>query len=74
MQHFSEFEPERIVLKCRWCGEILVLIGREEDWRSEGRSSFQCECGESLTILANRVPGEYNIEQLLRRLGAPNGR
>lgn len=74
MQHYSEFEPERIVLKCRWCGELLVLIGREEDWRSEGRSSFQCECGENLTISTNRVPGEYNFEQLLRRLGAPNGR
>jgi hypothetical protein len=73
MRHYSEFEPERIVLECRRCAEMLVLIGREEDWRSEGRSIFQCECGEGLTIPANRVREEHDLEPLLRRLRIPNG-
>jgi hypothetical protein len=44
---------ERIVLECR-CGERLVLLGLEEDWYSEGRTTFECECGGRIT-LANRV-------------------
>ena len=40
---------EQIVLRCE-CGERLILLGREEDWRSEGRTIFECECGEKLTL------------------------
>ena len=35
----------RIVLGCG-CGERIVLFGREEDWRGEGRLTFLCAgCG-----------------------------
>jgi hypothetical protein len=44
---------ERIVLECR-CGERLVLLGLEEDWYSEGRTTFECECGGRIT-LADRL-------------------
>lgn len=53
VERFVNFS-ERIVLGCEECGERLVLLGREEDWLSEGTSSFACECGEELT-LADRI-------------------
>ncbi len=35
----------RITLECG-CGERIVLFGREEDWRGEGRLAFRCAgCG-----------------------------
>ncbi len=75
MRHYSELEPEHIMLECRRCGEMMVLLGREEDWRSEGRNVFECECGESLTISANRVGEEaLSARQLLRSLRASDGR
>jgi hypothetical protein len=75
MQHFVELESERIVLECRRCGEMMILLGREEDWYSEGRTIFGCECGESLTIAANRLAEEvFSIKQLLRGMRVPNGR
>ena len=42
----AEVEPSgRIVLGCA-CGERIVLFGREEDWRGEGRLAFRCAgCG-----------------------------
>ena len=43
-----------IVLECG-CGERLVLLGREEDWYSEGRTTFECECGKKLTLDDDRV-------------------
>jgi hypothetical protein len=43
-----------VVLECR-CGERLVLIGHEEDWHSEGRNAFDCECGKKLTFDTNRI-------------------
>ncbi len=45
-----EFEPEPIVLKCRQCGEMLVLLGQLEDWHSEEHTILECECGEALII------------------------
>lgn len=42
--------PDRTVLGCR-CGEILILLGREEDWYSEGRTTFQChQCAGALSL------------------------
>jgi predicted SprT family Zn-dependent metalloprotease len=39
-----------IVLECR-CGEELLLLGRESDWRQEGRTVFECSgCGEKLSL------------------------
>ena len=75
MQHFAELESERIVLECRRCGEMMILLGREEDWYSEGCTIFGCECGESLTIAANRLAEDlFGIKQLLRGMRVPNGR
>ncbi len=55
VQRISELElSDRIVLGCEACGERVVLLGREDDWYSEGRRSFTCECGAKLT-LADRV-------------------
>ena len=55
MQRISQLELSgRIILGCKACGERVVLLGREDDWYSEGRRSFACECGARLT-LADRV-------------------
>lgn len=43
--------PDRTVLGCRRCGEGLILLGREEDWYSEGRAIFECHrCGGLLSL------------------------
>lgn len=61
----------RTVLGCS-CGERLVLLGLEEDWRSE-RDEFVCECGERLT-LADRVDEEaLYVKELLSGLKEPDG-
>ncbi len=47
-----------VVLGCESCGERLVLLGLEGDWRSEGSTVFRCGgCGEKLT-LADRLGEE----------------
>jgi hypothetical protein len=39
------------VLGCR-CGESLILLGWEEDWYSEGRTTFACHhCGETISLV-----------------------
>lgn len=46
--------PHRTVLGCR-CGESLILLGCEEDWYSEGRTTFACyQCGGT-NSLANSL-------------------
>jgi hypothetical protein len=58
---------EHIALECNKCGERLILLGFESDWHSEGRTTFECECGEKLT-LADRIDGETaRLKALLRR-------
>jgi hypothetical protein len=55
VQRISELElSDLIVLGCKACGERVVLLGRVDDWYSEGRRSFACECGTKLT-LADRI-------------------
>jgi hypothetical protein len=57
---------EQIVLECK-CGERLILLGFESDWYSEGRTTFECDCGESLT-LSDRLDGEtLDFNALVRR-------
>ena len=46
MQHFPE---QQIVLTCEGCGEKLIILGSEEDWRSRC-TIFVCEEGHKLTI------------------------
>ena len=67
MRHYSEQESERIVLECQ-CGDMVILLGREEDWRSEGHTIFECECEERLSIADNCVGEDVpaDIKQLIR--------
>ncbi len=44
----------RVVLECM-CGEKLVLLGQEQDWREERRTAFRCECERELTLAEDRV-------------------
>jgi len=58
---------QRIILECR-CGEGVILLGLEADWRTEKRDAFECECGETLSIASNRVDETaFSVKQLLRR-------
>ncbi len=64
----------RIVLECNECGEALILLGREEDWRSK-RMFFECHCGQRLTLMNRLDAGVLTPEkdratrELLRSLG-----
>ncbi len=70
MQQPSESEKTvecsaRIILECG-CGEQLILLGLEEDWRSEQRTDFECSCGKGLT-LSNRLNEDVlAFRQLIR--------
>jgi hypothetical protein len=59
---------ERIVLECK-CKERLVLLGFEDDWRSEGRTAFECECGEELTLADRLDEKDSGFKMLTRRVG-----
>ena len=49
-EHFVNCSKS-IALECR-CGEKLLLLGREADWRKEGRTVFVCSgCGKRLSLL-----------------------
>ena len=52
-----------IVLACRSCGELTILLGHTRDWYREERPTFACcggGCGLGLT-LADRV-GEVRLD------------
>ncbi len=57
MARIAQVEPSgRTVLRCAGCGEGMVLIGLEEDWRSEGRTAFAyAGCGEEVTLDDDRL-------------------
>ena len=49
--------PDRTALGCRRCRESLILLGCEDDWYSEGRTTFEChQCGGTIS-LANNLDG-----------------
>jgi hypothetical protein len=49
-EHFVRCSKS-VVLECG-CGEKLLLLGGEEDWRKEGREVFECSgCGGKLSLL-----------------------
>lgn len=50
MRRCWEFEPDRIVLECHECGEMIVVLGCEESWYTEEDIFFECQCGQRLTI------------------------
>jgi hypothetical protein len=45
-----ELEPERILLECHHCGEIVIALGYEEYWYTDGNIFFECQCGQRLAI------------------------
>ena len=49
-----------MTLECE-CGERMILLGLKEDWLSEQRTNFECQCGQSLT-LAERLDEEGGQE------------
>ena len=69
----SSVEPEehtlessgRIILECS-CGERLILLGPEEDWRSEQRTEFECSCGKGLNLSDRLNEDVLAFRQLLR--------
>jgi hypothetical protein len=71
----AEVEPSgRIVLGCG-CGERIVLFGREEDWRGEGRLAFVCTgCGGEVGLAERaRDAGEGDlIGSLVRKVKRPD--
>ena len=38
----AEVEPSGLIVLGCGCGARIVLFGREEDWRGEGRLAFRC--------------------------------
>ncbi len=64
----------RIVLRCG-CGERIVLFGREEDWRGEGRLTFRCASCDGEVGLAERAEdaeeGDF-IGSLVRKVRRPD--
>ena len=78
MRRYSESErggsegslacSERIVLECK-CKERLVRLGFEDDWRSEGRTAFEWECGEELTLADRLDEKDAGFKMVTRRLG-----
>ena len=74
MRRCSELEVSgRIVLGCGSCGERVVLLGREDDWYSEGRTVFACECGGRVSIADSIEEGDLDFAELLRELRTTNG-
>jgi hypothetical protein len=64
----------RIVLGCG-CGERIVLFGREEDWRGEGRLTFRCAGCDGEVALAERTEEaeqEDFIGSLVRKVRRPD--
>ncbi len=71
----AEVEPSgRIVLGCE-CGERIVLFGREEEWRGEGRLSFLCAgCGGEVGLVERAEEAEEGdfIGSLVRKVKRPD--
>ncbi len=65
----------RIVLGCG-CGERIVLFGREEDWRDEGRLAFPCAgCGGEVALAEREKEAEKEgdfIGSLVRKVRRPD--
>jgi hypothetical protein len=75
----TRIEPtmRRTILACD-CGELLVLLGSEDEWRSEGPTSFECGACDSRITLPDlegrrgRKGADYrslSVKELLEALG-----
>ncbi len=54
-----------ITLECE-CGERIILLGLEEDWHAEKKTSFECQCGEKLTFADCADEEALKVKDLLR--------
>ncbi len=63
----------RIVLVCKKCWETTILLGLEEDWRSE-RTDFTCGCGQNLTLEDRQNEEVLSVKRLLRAPSDPPAR
>jgi hypothetical protein len=72
---FEEFEASgRVLLACRGCAERVVLLGREDDRREEGRPTFACcGCGRVLTFADSVGPVRPGPSGPARGTGAGMG-
>ncbi len=78
MRNPTRIEPtERTILACG-CGELLVVLGGEDEWRSEGMASFECGACDSRITLPEREGRRgqegagyrsLSVEELLEELG-----
>ncbi len=55
----------RMVLVCKRCWETTILLGLEEDWRSE-RTGFSCGCGHNLTLEDRANEEALSVRRLMR--------
>ncbi len=55
----------QLVLECKKCGEHLILLGLEDDWRLQA-TSFECGCGEKLTLSDRRHDAALRARHLFR--------
>ena len=55
MRNPTQIEPamKRTILACK-CGELLVVLGSEDQWRYEGRTAFECGACDSRITLPER--------------------
>ena len=63
---------ERIILECS-CGERLILLGFEDDWSSQGRTTFECACGRELTLADRLDERAVDFGALLSRFRSSDG-
>jgi hypothetical protein len=50
MNRCWEIEPDRMILECGQCGEVIILLGYVEDWYKDGSGFFECQCGQKLSM------------------------
>jgi hypothetical protein len=76
----TQIEPtmQSTILACN-CGELLIVLGGEDEWVSEGRTSFECgACDSRITLpeqdeRRGQERADYrslSLGELLEELGA----
>ena len=70
LRNLAEIEPttiQRAILACK-CGELLIVLGGEDEWRSEGPPAvFECgACAAKITLPEDegREPEEVDYRAL----------